>query len=844
MRIKRPLCAISLAFLCMVACITKLGPPTLSDAVLNLEGKTITLTGKVDDYLVKNNVLQIYLVINRNGESTGDVDVIEYIEGVVVYVNDSNTADYIKIGQMISCKGVFYPYKGPDNEGQFNQMSYYKIRGYDGQLKRARIEGVSRKYSKVSERLRDIRNAVSEILLSHLDEENAGILIAMMLGDKSNLDSEVKDLYQNAGISHLLALSGLHIAAVGLAILKSFRKIGLPIVISSMISGVIITLYAVMTGFSISTQRALIMFCLSIVASCIGRSYDLITAAALSALIIIFAHPYYIYDSGFLLSFLAVVGIGIINPVLQNNLNIISKIFGIKIKSKLVKGLIDTICVSISINIATLPVVASSFYQVSRYSIVLNLIVIPLMSILLLVGFAGVGAVAFGMMLLKIQMTIMGNMTSNNLWPIDEFSKIIFKIAHVILKIYRHLSDFTVGLKGNTWVIGKPNEWQIVIYAILIIVGISAPMIVGKIIAKNKGSDSGKSKITLVFIPLAVFAVLILSYRSYAELEIRNVSVGQGDCALIWGEEVPVIMIDGGSSDIKQVSKYRIVPVLKSNGFNVIDYCVLTHLDMDHISGVLEILGDRMLGIKIRNVIISEASYANAISQKEDNYGQLIDAINNCGSKLLVMAAGDKLTFDSVELTCIHPGAVGDEGNLFMGNDTRNGTSNDISNEPNSVLSNGSNMLGMRNMATDANENSIVLRLDKLDSRNGYIDDESSYYNKKIVFTGLFTGDIGETTEKYLCDSKMLSKVNYLKVAHHGSRYSSTEAFLQSVEPDLAVISVGVNNTYGHPHKETLDRLDEFVPKSRIYRTDECGQVSIVVSGDKTKIRPFIGKYK
>lgn len=122
----------------------------------------------------------------------------------------------------------------------------------------------------MKEKLYQIREQTGQIYDNYLPEKEAGIMKALVLGDKTNLDSNIKDIYQNAGISHIISLSGLHIATVGLCLMKLLQKSGFPMRLSALIASVIIISYSIMTGLFTSTLRSLCMFLLGVFAVCIG----------------------------------------------------------------------------------------------------------------------------------------------------------------------------------------------------------------------------------------------------------------------------------------------------------------------------------------------------------------------------------------------------------------------------------------------------------------------------------------------------------------------------------------------------------------------------------------------
>ncbi len=773
MPVRRPVCLICLLFLFIIYIVSGGGGPAPSWDVDSASGKTVTAVGRVADRQEKNGTFQVYLT--NVSFKTDQAYFPERSKGIVVKLTDPGQgAEYVRIGSEVEARGIFAPFDTPGCEGMFDTRKYYMIRGYEGQLKRARLTGVSRGHARISEGLRRIRDRAVGILQENMSGEDAGLVAAMTLGDKSGLDSEIKELYQRAGISHVLALSGLHIASVGLAILRLLKKSGMPPKAASAASFSVIVVYAVMTGLSTSTVRAMIMFGLFVLAGLCGRTYDLLSGAAVSALIILAMNKSYIYDTGFLLSFGAVLGIACIFPVFDS---LPGTFLPKPPKEGAGRKIYQSLCISLSVTVATFPVMGAGFMQISVYSVVINLIVIPLMGLVLFTGFAGM---------------IIGSV---GIPP-----SFILKITHYILKLFEFLGDSAEAMPGNLLVIGKPAKWQAVTYVIIVAAAIlvwnitfydNTGFLRGRAAKKTRDRSSysieteadrqrnmrkkrAGSLITLVMFLAAAFVFML---HLCGTLEIRNVDVGQGDCTLIWGKGLETVVIDGGSSDVKEVGKNRILPVLKANRITRVDKCFLTHMDSDHVNGMIEILEDGGCGIKIRQVVISP----NAASGDDEsgNLEKLLGAAKRSGTKVSLISAGNCLDIgDDARLVCISPpkgGAAGPGGNN-----------------------------------TDENENSIVLRLEYVPGKG------------LTPFYAMFTGDIGESAEKGMLG--FIQDCTYLKVAHHGSRNSSSAAFLKKADPEISVISAGVN-TYGHPHAETLDRLME--AGSRIYCTKESGEIIV-----------------
>ncbi|MCR5302585.1 MAG: ComEC/Rec2 family competence protein [Lachnospiraceae bacterium] len=617
MPVRRPVCLICLFFLLIIYIATSGKAPVPSWDVDAASGITVRVTGKVFDRQEKNGTFQVFL---KDVSFDSDKAYFpSHSKGILIKLNDgADHTDLIRLGSRIEVTGVFSPFDISRCEGMFDARSYYMIRGYEGQLKRARLLGVSKGYNRLTESLRRLRERSFAILSENMSENDAALVAAMTLGDKSQLDTQIKELYQSAGISHVLALSGLHIASVGLALLRILKKLGIDVRFSSVIAGGVITMYAVMTGLSTSTIRALFMFLLSVTAILAGRSYDLISAAAVSAVLILFENPYYIYDTGFLLSFGAVMGIVLIYPLFSYIPDHIIPLFPLPDKAgRLVLNICRSVCVTLSVMIMTLPVTGYSFMQVSLLSTVINLAVIPLMGLVLFTGFLGITA---GLLGIK--------------------PYVILLITHYILSFYELLGETSAKIRKNILLIGKPEKYQIITYVLIIAIAVFIGNLAlsgklnniggrksvdrtGRYFAfynacdyKRNGNkityniefshDSRRKKLTeilsiVIFLLLTASACLILMLRPKDEVEIRNIDVGQGDCAVIFGAGIPVCMIDGGSTDVKQVGKYRILPVLKANRISEVEYCFLTHMDSDHVSGIIEILQDDTCVTRIKN---------------------------------------------------------------------------------------------------------------------------------------------------------------------------------------------------------------------------------------------------
>lgn len=272
-----------------------------------------------------------------------------------------------------------------------------------------------------------------------------------------------------------------------------------------------------------------------------------------------------------------------------------------------------------------------------------------------------------------------------------------------------------------------------------------------------------------------------IRFQMQEGVQITVLDVGQGDGIHIRNSSFNCL-IDGGSSDISSVGTYRLEPYFLSQGLNALDYVFVTHGDDDHISGVKEMLENQMFGVRIRNLVMPPIEY------HDEKLAALARTAMNNGTRVVAIEPGDR----------IKSGKTGEMEEMIL---TCIGPESGLRTEP-------------------GNETSLVLDLTFGE------------------FDMLLTGDVEGSGEESLIRSNLLRDYEVLKVAHHGSKNSGTEKFLQITEPEFAIISAGVDNRYGHPHKETLQRLD--AAGCTVSSTQDNGAVIIRSDGKKMTIRGFM----
>ncbi len=764
---RRPLCCVCVAFVVTVFLYLKFSPPQypVHD---HPEGEQITLLGEVCKKEYKSGYQGSMLVIelkNVQGWSPGSGQEGETSKrgNVICYIEANEGLVVPKAGSVVAVEGEVSYFDTARNPGEFDAQDYYRILGVEFRLYKTRIRTESSRYSAYHEILYQLRCHFEGVFDSALAPKDASIMKAVLLGNKSELDTQSRQLFQRSGIAHILAISGLHITLLGMGLYKMLRKVCIPQAVCAVVSIGLMIAYGDMVGMSSSAYRAVFMFGMQLVAQMLRRTYDMLTALALAAVLILFEQPLYLYHSGFQLSFGAILGVGCLSDVVKP----VELGKGRRLTEKAALSL----CGSLSIFLVHFPIMLCVYYEFPIYSFLLNLVIIPAMSFLMAAGLLCLGAgslpVAFGY-------AVAGMMG----W-----------VCHILLSAFERLCVISLKMPFANWVVGRPEDWRICAYG---------GVIVFLYMAHQRGRSYAKRGIN-IGLPLSVrfmtvlAAVALLSDSPVDGVAMTFLDVGQGDCIWIRSAGGEHFLVDGGSSSESKVGAYTIIPYLKYMGVSRLDAVFLTHLDKDHISGVMEILvggsGDTgniaedKMEVGISRICISESVI------EDDAYDELIILCEARKIPVYRLKAGDRIEACGLEFEVLHP-----QGDYE---------------------------------ADSRNAYSLVMKMETQDH-----------------VTALLTGDVeadGERmTAQNLCTISGFAGIDIYKAAHHGSRYSNLKELISLTNPQLAVISCAEDNSYGHPHAETIEKFEEI--GSDIRMTKDTGAIFIRIKDGKYKVENYIDR--
>lgn len=525
---------------------------------------------------------------------------------IVYDFSDKHLFSNSKIGNTIHILGAYSTFQAVSNPGGFDENLYYKSQGISAKIFADSMDIVDDRIDFVQHGLFLLRQRAMKQLLAVMEERDAGVLGAMILGEKTYLPVDRKEQFQRTGIGHLLAISGLHVSLLGTGLFFFLRSYCLPMRKAVVVTMVFLFLYGQFTGFPVATERAVLMMVCGLFARYTGRCYDALSAMALSGIITLFQQPLQLFQCGFILSYTAIAGIVLFSPVMEK----LSPYFK---KNGFQGKMLQAVMSSTSVFVVTMPVMLWFFYEISPYAILANLVVLPLLSLL-------VGAGVFGCVL-------------SFFWELA--GGFILSTVHYILRFYEMVCLVIEKLPGRSVVTGRPAPECILLYYVVL---------VGGIFLYVKWEKKWN-----IFIAGVLLAGIFLFFPPSPSFLYIQLDVGQGDCSVILcGEKT--YLIDGGSTSEKEVGKYVISKCLKYYGRSRIDAVFITHSDADHTNGILELAANqREWNITIDKIIMPE------IQKIDAGYKTLYRSFKSYNIEVNKMKKGDVLSCQKLRICCVHP---------------------------------------------------------------------------------------------------------------------------------------------------------------------------------------------
>lgn len=802
----------------------------------------------------------IFIETDASGQSTADSQQEIPIQENVIC--ETENAEEIPLGSYVAVTGQFFPYSRATNPGEFDAAMYYRTIEVGGKLKKTAILAKSEEYWHVRESLYRLKCDFKDRLYHIFPEKEAAVMSALLLGDKSELDSDLKELYKRNGVLHILSISSLHITIIGMTIYRLLRKTGLPVCLCALAGSGILLLYGCMTGFSVSACRAIGMYLIKMAAEVVGRTYDMLTALGVMAALMVLRNPFYLQNSGFLLSFTSVLGIGVVYPLLMPQLprgdggdrNASKKkaasgqAFSKRLRQGVTNGLaalaefgkntgralLQSFFASLSITLATLPVQLWFYYEIPVYSVFLNLFVIPFLKPMMITG------------LLAMLVPGLGGLGL---------------VGRLILGSYEFMCGCFDSFPFHTWNPGCPQVWQIVAYYLLL----GGVLLIKRWIAERNtfpysettDRQPAMSERTGTF-PLH-FGRRLYAYASDHFPLHRKSRKKRGDenperkVADI-GPGKNVEALEAGRKNGKtETTRFKWAGGIGCDA--LLTFAVLLFAIREPAKNSVTFLDVGQGDCILLRTASGENYLFDCGSSSRKNIGKYIllpylkyngirtiDAIFlshpdadhvNGAAELLALGGENNITVRQLLLPDIEESAKGEQlgalaeaaleaaqkepvpvGYISAGFGWECGSASFTCLHPEKGFS-----------GADVNSYSECFLVEfREGEQGGFLGGAAPGQG----WTLLLTGDVQEKGEKAFfqeIQARDIRGITVLKAAHHGSAGSTPEALLDQLAPLLTVISSGRNNRYGHPHAELLERLEAC--GTAIIGTAQSGAVTV-----------------
>jgi competence protein ComEC len=523
--------------------------------------KDVNLYGKISDInLIRPDRIIFYVSIDSiYSESKlykGKVTLLSTVKDSSTNLNSFYGS--VAIGNYVKIKGTIARARDKRNPGEFDYESTLTEDGINGLLIIYRVSDIkiiSHESDFFKNLSFNLRKNIDNVIRKYHNNSTTSLLRGLLLADKSMINYETKIDFINAGVIHVLAVSGLHVGFIVLIFVFLFKRFNPYLRYGFTILGLF--LFVVITNHPTSVVRASIMAVAMVIAPLTGRSYNSINSLALAALIILLINPADLFNPGFLLSFSAVIAIVTMYPPMSRIIN------RWKLKSGILKYLLLFFSVSLAAQIGTLPFTLLYFHKLSIVALLANLIVIPL------IGFiVGLGI-----------MTLFAG-------PLFYFLGYSYASANELLSYLLFSFVHLVGGYEHSFIsIQKFSLFDsILFYSVVLFIAF---------IWKSLSNLKSKFIILLltVFILFSGFRIDNSDLLPHNKLSVLTIDVGQGDAILIKFPDGKSALIDGGNAtDFFDNGERILIPLLNYLGIDKIDYGFITHSDADHYKGYLTLI--------------------------------------------------------------------------------------------------------------------------------------------------------------------------------------------------------------------------------------------------------------
>ena len=615
--------------------------------------KEIEILGVIKDlYISKNGYNIINLETNKIMDNKKEFD--DNLNISIVSENNLN----LKVGMTINIKGKLKKGKDANFKGMFSEKNYMIAKNIDYNIfvKEYDINIVSKNIKKdFNYYIYNFRDIVNKQIDKLLPLREAGIIKAMITGEKRYIDDYYKEIFKRGGISHILAISGLHISIISGFIFMVFNNyLKLSKKISSILIIPFILLFMIFCGLSPSVVRASIMTIVVLFGNIINQESDMLNSVGISGFLILLFSPESIYDIGFQFSFAAVIGISFSIEFSENfdNINNFIKNF---------------VFISMGAYIMTLPLCMYYFYGVSISSILLNILVIPICGIIIIISLVSV--------LMSLIFKELGIFLIGSVFLLIQIIKFFVEFINRI--------DFMYIETGNINLISIIFFYLIFIWYYLFM----------------KRTKYLKY-FSVVFALAFSFSININNIFKINEITFIDTN---GNSAIYRTYDGFTAVIDAGG-DFKDFGKSTghndIIPYLNYKGIKSIDLLFFSNMNISNAKGGIELLKD----FEVKNIVIPKYDIA-----RSGIYMKLIELANKKDIKIYEVSNGDIIKIsEDINFEILYPF---DNNQIYLGNENHSSIVMKLNDRNNKILFTGNIELEDQYMLLNENMKSNIFKI-------------------------------------------------------------------------------------------------------------------------------------
>jgi len=676
------------------------------------------------------------------------------------------------------------------------------------------------------------RRGLAREFAAKFSAETAGVLDAALLGNRYNVSHASADRFRAGGTFHVLVIAGLHISFVAGVVFLLVRRLTRRRLLQFICAVSFVWAYVIAVGAHEPVVRAALMFTLAVFAPIVARRTKSLNAIGAASLGLLICWPGDLFDPAFQMTFLSVLPIALIAAPLGRRMsevgswrptgetpyppagprwfrvfsealfwserdwreemaasNISYRLFKTPVAAKLeqwhvqrlLRFAVLAVAVSASLQLGIAPLMIIYFHRLSFASLLLNIFVGGLMAILAFVALAGV---------------LVSHLSAWLAWPLIMLAEKVDWLMTHLVDPFNRLGVASIRLPHYS---GWPGVVYLLYYVPLafLIFALARwhPLRPVSITRVASRTPSPRKLRFATFAFIAILATIVLhpfsAARPDGRLHVDFLDVGQGDCALVTMPDGTTLMIDGGGRpsmnrgdpgdddepfqrDTRSIGEGVVSEFLWARGLGRVDYLLPTHADADHIDG----LNDVGRNFKVRSAIVARTP------PDDPEYVRFATTMKAAGVSIEKIGAGDILHFGSVTVEVVWPPPSADVN------------------------------------APSGNNDGLVVRI---------------RFGDKAF---LFTADMEKPAEVAVLKEGLDLRSDIVKVAHHGSRTSSTPAFVAATRPSLAIISVGRTSIFGHPHRDVVERWR--ASGAEVMTTGQRGTISVTTDGRELRISTFI----